>query len=71
MADDMPPSRFAALTAPYSNIMSMRSAIVAPIEDVFLPSITRSRIAPSALWPIAVLGLSPPPHTVYDESRSE
>ena len=40
---------------------SIRSPIVAPMDDVFLPSITSSSTAPSARCPMAVRGLSPLP----------
>ena len=50
MVEELPPSTFAALTAPYSLITSIKSAAVAP-RCPFLPrpSVTKNNTEPSSL----------------------
>ena len=61
MAEEEPPSRLPAVTAPYFSMISQMSCIVAPRVLMLRPSRTSSKIAPSARCPMAVRGLMPLP----------
>ena len=66
---DVPPSKFAALYAPYLFNTFIKSSISAPGFEAVLPSTIKNRTIPSVLWAIAVLGAVPqPPFPTTDEA---